>query len=147
MNRALAIFGLFLLVGFTHAQTPRGAALITTDGRGAAGELLVLNFTWAANATGEATQATGQIHGTIVRVVIAQAASGEDSAPTQSYDIDLTDRDSVNLLGTTGDDIDITAGTKNVTTGFSPATGGLSTLAVTNAGASGEGTVRVFFRR
>jgi hypothetical protein len=111
--------------------------------------------TWLSDAGGSATVASGlPVSGKIVRVVIIPA--GAPDAPTNLYDLTLTDSDGVDVLAGQGANAleatiwNLCPGTPlrdGTTVSVVPmVVDGVLTLNVTNAGDSKRGTVVVYVR-
>jgi hypothetical protein len=104
---------------------------------------------WTSNGSGAATE-TVSINGTILRFTTNPGST----APTDNYDITLTDEDGYDVLGGAGANRD-TATTESfvpqilgsdATTVFPVVVAGTLTLAITNAGDTKNGTVVIYHR-
>ena len=103
---------------------------------------------WTSSDKGNAGGYTDDIHGTIERIVYNPGSA----APTANYDMYLTDQDGVDLLNGTGVNLHTTTtlstittegdGTTNVPMAFT----GRATLAVSDAGSTKTGTLRIYVR-
>ena len=101
---------------------------------------------WTSHTDGTADGTVNGINGTILRVVTNPGAA----APTDGYDVTLTDEDGIDVLAGLGADRD-TANSENivpldVTSGLPFVVAGALTLSVTNAGSQKNGTVSIYFR-
>lgn len=111
-------------------------------------------FDWVSDAGGAATLASGTpVSGTIERIVIVPSAS---AAPTNLYDITLTDEDGIDVLAGQGANLSSSAASHvcpgvplkdGTTTSAVPiVVDGTLTLNVTNAGDTKAGSVAVYVR-
>jgi hypothetical protein len=111
-----------------------------------------IELAWVAHTDGSGTLTTGAINGTILRVTTNPAAN----APTDNYDITLTDADGVDVLAGQGTDLDTAnsasfcpgvAFTDGTTTSVVPiVVSGPLTLNLSNAGDSNEGSLVLYVR-
>lgn len=105
-----------------------------------------LTFAWTSSAGGAATvTSTGSHYGRVIEFVTIPGAGGE--APTDNYDITITDSDSVDVAAGALANRD-TANTEVVVpdTNAQRAVHGVLTVNVTNAGNANTGTVVVYYR-
>ncbi len=104
-----------------------------------------ITWAWTSTAGGAADLiTTGAYDGKIERLVTVPAAAG--SAPTDDYDITVTDGDSVDVLHGAGANRD-TANTEQVlASSLGIVAGDKLTLNVTNAGNAKSGTVHLYLR-
>lgn len=111
-------------------------------------------FDWTSDGSGNATVPSGvPVSGTIERIVVVPSAS---AAPTNLYDVTLTDADSVDVMAGQGANL-AASGNSHVcpgvplkdgtTTGVVPVcVDSILTLNVSNAGASKSGKIVVYVR-
>lgn len=109
-------------------------------------------ISWTSNATGEVTATITGIQGELLRAAYKPAVGA--ASPSNAYDLVITDDDGVDVLAGTGANLsNTTATTKSCmatasSSGYVPmAVAGGLTFTLTNAGASNQGTVRLYFRR
>lgn len=111
-------------------------------------------FEWTSDGSGNATLASGvAISGAIARVVFIPSAS---AAPTNLYDLTLTDADGVDVLSGQGANLSDTAASSvcpgiplkdgTTTSTILVIVNSVLTLNVSNAGASKSGKVVVYVR-
>jgi hypothetical protein len=150
MKRFFAVLVLVLISAGAWADTVTSGS-VSVSVEGFADSLQVRNIDWASDAAGRVTASLGGINGTIERVVVV-SDSGLTS-PTNLWDMTLKDRDSLDILGGKGANISVAAPKQilpvvvdNGTT-RSMATIGPHNLAITNAGNTRGGIVRVYLRR
>jgi hypothetical protein len=105
--------------------------------------------TWTSDGGGASSQ-TVSLNGTILRFTTDPGSA----APTDNYDIALTDEDGYDVLGGDGVDRDTTTtesfvpvilGGDGVTV-FPVVVAGTLTLSITNAGSAKNGTVTIYHR-
>jgi hypothetical protein len=106
-------------------------------------------LTWTSDGGGASSQ-TVSLNGTILRFTTDPGSA----APTDNYDIALTDEDGYDVLGGDGVDRDTTTtesfvpvilGGDGVTV-FPVVVAGTLTLSITNAGSAKNGTVTIYHR-
>lgn len=105
-----------------------------------------IRLTWTADAAGAVTADTEAVNGTILRVVFNPLAD----APTDNYDVTLTDEDGVDVLAGLGADRD-TANTECVfpvdtTSGLPFSVAGVLSLTIAAAGDSNDGEIILYVR-
>lgn len=121
---------------------------------GGRGRIRTITATWTSDASGDAAATTEKINGVLLKGVTDPAAGG--SAPTDDYDIALTDSDGANLLQGCADDLADrdTANTETVhflvsdgTAGIAvhPAVNSTVTVTVSNAGNTKSGTLVLYY--
>lgn len=126
------------------------AGTVTVTHGGFRDGLQKTSFAWLSDGSGNATVTTNQLSGTIEGVTFKpNTASGDQ--PDDNYDVSLKNEDAVDVLSSKGANLSDTNTTvHNEATASAvfpyPTTGGLD-LAVINAGAAKQGTIRVYFRR
>lgn len=135
------------------------AATVTYE-QYAPGEVECCTVTWTSNSAGAATATINGVRGEILGFQTnPSGASG--LAPTDNYDITLTDRDGFDVLGGLGADRDQTntervdttdlkdaaSGGGYVLPAFPRPTVGPLAFAVAGAGAANVGVFRVWYRR
>lgn len=129
-----------------------GTVTITQPRAGAGGIKRVV-FTWTSDASGNATGTTGNaIDGEIVRVVTNPGAT----APSDNYDVVITDADGVDVLGGAGANRDTANSEQTIpllettvgaaTYGNRIVVDGPLSLSISNAGDSKQGVVTVYYR-
>ncbi len=152
-----------VVVGLVFSVLPRfevaeaaGSSMYFTNPK--AGEYCKVVVTWVSDdATGAVSGTTPfEVWGELVRVVTDPGAAG--LAPTDNYDIVLTDSEGVNLLGLSHDDLvdRDTANTEQVypalrpdaatTVSAYPVVGGAITIAIAAAGNSNAGEIILYVR-
>lgn len=142
MRKTIAILALVLAAAISIPVIVLGQEVVT-ERTEYLGQIRVHNITWSADASGEASsEAVGRIEGEVLRLVFSPSASPD--APSANYDITLTDRDGYDVFGGSGANLSSTE-VKSSTASPSYVAGSY-TFAVANAGASGEGVVRIFTR-
>jgi len=110
-------------------------------------------WTWTSDASGNVSGTdTGRITGEILRVVTNPGAT----APTDNYDVVITDADGVDVLGGTGADRDTTSSEQFVpviqtvvgsnTYGSTVFVDSVLSLSITNAGNAKQGVVTMYLR-
>lgn len=108
------------------------------------GAVTVTRIAWTSSSGGAYTEAF-TIIGVILRVVFDPGSP----APTDNYDVTLTDAHGYEILSTVGADRD-TANTEGDTptnaAGFPIAVGGELTLTIANAGNAAQGVVTIYSR-
>jgi hypothetical protein len=126
----------------------------TADSSTAANGSIICRYTlaWTSHTDGTVALPTPTINGTILRVTFNPGAT----APTDNYDVTLTDEDGIDVLGGQGANRDTAnsesvcpglAFTDGTTTSVVPiAVAGTLTLNVSNAGDSKQGTVVLYVR-
>lgn len=116
-----------------------------------------VTIAWTSTSGGAADITLASISGWIIKGVTVPAGGG--SAPTDNYDIDITDANSVNILSNckTGLHDRDTANTEEVyffvlnqdatalSTGCSPVVSGALTVSITNAGNAKSGTLILYY--
>ena len=104
-----------------------------------------IKLAWTSDGSGDATGATSSAYdGKVIALVTVPAGGG--SAPTDDYDITLTDSDSVDVLIGGGANRD-TATTEVVAeASLGAVAGSVLTFTVANAGATKAGTAYVYIR-
>lgn len=131
------------------ADVTSGTLTVSQSGFGGSLERWTLD--WGSDASGNCLATVRPVQGTIERVVFAPDSGS--TSPTLNYDMTLTDIDGVDVLAGTGANLSnaVTASTvvteDDGTTYWPMATHGALTLAVTSAGASRGGIVRIYTRR
>ena len=144
------LFGLIL--GFTPwaGAAVTGTATITSDTPRIGESVRATTIAWDADGSGNCTQWVEGVAGQVVRIYIdpgANSSAPTGVAPSASYDVTLRDAYGFDALRGTGANLSATVN-KSVSW---PSSGewvqSTLTLAVTNAGASGEGTIRLVTRR
>jgi hypothetical protein len=105
-----------------------------------------MTLSWTSDSSGDATATTGAIFGTILRVATNPGAT----APTDNYDVTLSDADGFDILYGLGANRD-TANTESISpvdpvSGVPPVVAGPLSLSVSSAGASKVGTVVIYYR-
>lgn len=104
-----------------------------------------LKFTWVSASDGTATgTTTGAYDGKIENLTTVPAAAG--SAPTDNYDLTLTDSDGVDVLAGGGANRDTANTEQVVASSLGVTAGSVLTLNVTNAGDTKGGVVYVYIR-
>lgn len=104
-----------------------------------------VTFAWTSSAGGAADATTTKVYdGKIVGV--ATIPSGGGTAPTTLYDVAINDADGHDVLLGAGADRSATVTEFKAETVVGAIAGSALTLAVTNAGASKQGTVIVWVR-
>ena len=108
-----------------------------------AGPILVgtISIPWTSDSGGAATVAIAAFRGYIRRFVTDPAAAGD--APTDNYDITITDANGADVLAGTGADRD-TANSESVTPAQAILVDGALSLVVANAGNAKSGTVVLY---
>jgi hypothetical protein len=109
-------------------------------------------FSWTSDSSGNADATSEQVTGVILRV----AFNPGSAAPTDNYDVTLSDADGIDVLAGQGANRDTTTSEHicpgvalydGTTTSVVPvAVFSPLTLAVTNAGSAKTGTVTVYYR-
>jgi hypothetical protein len=108
------------------------------------GTVKKITFTWTASAGGAADATTDEVYDG--KLIGLTTDPGAGTAPTDNYDVVITDADGHDVLLGAGADRD-TATTEHVAEASLGAVAHSPlTLAVTNAGAGGEGVVIVYLR-
>lgn len=135
------------------------AATVTYE-QYAPGEVVCCSIAWIADSGGTASATINGVRGEILGFQTnPSGVSGE--APTDNYDVTLTDRDGYDVLGGLGANRDQTntervdttdlkdaaSGGGYVLPAFPRPTTGPLTFAVANAGAATVGVFRIWFRR
>lgn len=111
----------------------------------------VLTYNWTSNAAGNASKTSiWPISGYIVKVITNPGST----APTDNYDITLTNSDGIDVVhgelanrDTANSEEIVPVPSDNVTVYGGSAVSGLLTLNVSNAGDSKVGVVKVIFER
>jgi hypothetical protein len=109
-------------------------------------------LTWTSAADGTASYTTSLISGTLYRVVFNPGSA----APTDNYDVTLTDTDGIDVLSNQGQNRD-TANTEQICPGIAIYDGVTTStvpiclsstlvLAITNAGDTKNGTITLYLR-
>lgn len=115
----------------TQTETPRGA-------------INLIAYDWASSTGGEATHAaTIAINGEIMRAVFVP--DGSTTAPTDNYDVTLTDANGIDLLAGQGANLSATD-TIVVTDDIVPLFGSTLNLSVSNAGDSKGGLIYIYMK-
>lgn len=127
------------------------------DGGGLRASIRTVRIAWTSDdTTGAVTATTRKIAGRLIKAVTDPGAT----APTDDYDITITDEDSVDVLArcTTGLGNRDTANTEEVyftvlntdsiplSTSIAPVVCSKLTVAVTNAGNSKQGTIILYYQ-
>jgi len=141
---------LWIIAGLANAISV-STGTITVAKQGRSDTINRLTIDWLSDASGNGLATVTELSGTVERVVF----NPDDGAtsPTASYDITLTDVDSVDILNGKGANLSQTATTSvtaMATDGTTPrpmATSGDLTLTITSAGAARGGIIRIYFRR
>lgn len=128
---------------------------VTVDlGRGYSGgkPIRKVRLDWTSDSSGNASQTFGSIEGTIVRVVTNPGST----APTDNYDMTITDEDGYDILAGQGSNRDTSTTesfvpgipfTDGTTTSVAPVVvDGNLTLTISNAGATKDGSVVLYVR-
>ena len=111
--------------------------IVTTEISG--GEFEEVKFAWISSAGGAADATSVKVYsGRVLECVIVPGAAGD--APTDLFDVTVTDQDSVDVLYGRGANCS-NADTTVINAGLGVAVNSALTLAVTNAGAANTGTV------
>lgn len=108
------------------------------------GNVHKIKWTWISTAGGAADLVTTKAYGGIVRNLRTVPAGG-GSAPTDDYDITITDPDGLDVMLGAGANRD-TAVTENAVPGSTSTAHGKLTLNVTNAGATKGGTATLYIQ-
>lgn len=104
-----------------------------------------ITWTWVSTAGGAADgQTASAFDGKIERLVTVPAAAG--SAPTDDYDITVTDADGVDVLLGAGANRDTANAEQVAAASLGIVAGDRLTLNVTNAGNAKSGTVHLYIR-
>jgi hypothetical protein len=104
-----------------------------------------IKFAWTSAADGTASGATTKPYDGKVYLLTTVPAGG-GSAPTDNYDLTITDSDSVDVLAGAGADRD-TANTEQVVgTSLGAVAGSVLTINVANAGNAKSGTCYLYIR-
>lgn len=113
-------------------------------------DVVTYDIAWTSTALGAVTATVPGVVGTIGRVSFVPGSP----TPTTLYDITLKDEDGFDVLAGLGGDLSVAATTSKVpligdgTTTQQPVlVNGTMTLAITNAGASKQGVLRLYMRR
>lgn len=118
------------------------------------GPIVKIIGAWTSDGDGNASATTGKVSGWLVKGATNPGAT----APTDDYDIAITDADGVNVLSACDDDLQDrdTANSEEVyflvkdhagtplAQSLHPVVNGVLTVAVSNAGASKEGVVTLY---
>jgi hypothetical protein len=103
MKKLIAVLALLLVF---VASTAMGAGSVTVTRSKGSGDALYVLFTWIGNATGggqvPSTSSSPSFGETYSGCVFAIETNPGSPAPTDDYDITLTDTDGVDLLGGQG---------------------------------------------
>lgn len=109
-------------------------------------DVIRIDIAWVSNATGDCTFGI-DLYGDLLRV----SSDPGTASPTAAYDLDLLDSDSINVLGTAGDNLSATASASTTLTAAATPDGyplaGTYTFDIDAAGDSKEGVIRFFIRR
>jgi hypothetical protein len=100
---------------------------------------------WTSDGSGNYTETLTGIIGVILRVVFDPGST----APTDNYDVTLTDAHGLELLGTVGADRDTANSEGNTpanTAGFPIAVAPPLYLSISNAGSAKTGTIYIYTR-
>lgn len=130
--------------------------MTSTLDAGAGNGIRVVTVAWTSDASGNATGTTPKLIGRLIKAVTVPAAAG--SAPTDNYDIALTDEQSVDVLGGVQSNIQNrdTANTEEVyflvkdaagtplAQSIHPLVCNVLTVSVTNAGNAKSGTIYLY---
>ena len=154
MRRCVLAIILVLFTFSAQAATVTSGSLTVTQTKTEPDARLFLNcvtLDWLSDASGNCTASLTEINGTIERIVF----NPDDGAtsPTAAYDVTLKDVDDVDVLNGKGANLSASATTSVVATSTDSTTylpmAALAplSLAVTNAGASNGGIIRIYFRR
>ena len=144
--------GLALIAALAIAQPAIGAGTVTVSNQhqDAHASSYAVTFTWVADGSGNADAVAYFPYGAYITRVVTDPGA---TAPTADYDITLTDTDSYDVMGGTLADRHTTTTEQVVPTVHSDGTNtifgavhiiGAITLNVSNAGAAGNGIVRVY---
>lgn len=117
------------------------------------GMIRKITATWTSDGSGDAAATTDKIVGYLLKGVTIPSGA---AAPTDNYDITITDSDSLNVLGNCADDLidRDTANTEEVHFLISDGTAGISshppvcsplTVTVANAGDTKAGTIVLYY--
>lgn len=158
MRKALLLLSLLLLPTLSHAEnlTVTTYTLTATSGsivlsvQRITPSLTCYSYAWTSNSAGFAGPANFPMNGYISRLVAIPSPSGATN-PTDSYDITLTDIDSVDLTAGKGTNLNKYA-TSNIIPLFGNGTttntlipvNGRTTFLAQNAGNAKTGTYRVY---
>lgn len=128
------------------------AGTIVQTHTGNRGSLECLSIAWTAGtdaAAGTVAATISRIEGTIEKIVFVPGTT--TTQPDDNYDVTLSDQDGFDVLRGKGANLDEATNTEHDCITGTPVyhypTMGLLTLAISGAGASNTGTIRVFFRR
>lgn len=154
---AVALMGATKTLSTTQPTTGACESFVQFDDQDAAlpmSNIAIMTLDWTSNADGSCTASIPAVFGEILRVV---TVPGEDTAkPSDNYDLVLSDRDGLDLLNSLGANRDETNAeqfvprltiTTNVESVPLVMGGGFVELAVTNAGDSKSGRVRIYLKR
>lgn len=159
MKRRLTLFAALLLIAVSaRADTvtfsttaTTGTAVITLDytrnwTNGSPSNTMTVSVAWTSSADGNVTIVLPPLSGIIAKVVTDPGST----APSDNWDMVLTDVDGFDAFGGSGANRD-TANSEAfkpfVSTTGDAVIYGTSTLAITNAGDSKTGTVKLYIRK
>lgn len=157
MTRSMLALFILALVGVAHADetsvtVTTGTATLAVSRHDALGNpnIIAIRLTWESSADGNVIVQTARFHGTLLRVVINPASD----APTDNYDLTITDEDGADILQALGANRD-TANTEqlvpligNGTTTAQPVSfANQLTFNITNAGDANNGEIVLYVER
>jgi hypothetical protein len=129
------------------------SALITENAKASAAPVRKLVISWTSDGSGNATGNTGGINGVVLCVVFDP---DDSAAPTDQYDVTLSDENGVDILAGQGANLSSSASsavcpgiafTDGTTASTVPrAVCGDLSLSVSNAGDTKKGQVVIYFR-
>jgi hypothetical protein len=139
VRRSLAVL---LALALCLLPLPAQAAGTVTVVENQATHIKRIKWTWVSTAGGAADLVTTLSY---TGQIVALVTDPGTAAPTDNWDLTITDQDGVDVLNALGANRD-TANTEQVVTGMGVVVGQSLTLNVTNAGDSKEGVVYLYLK-
>jgi hypothetical protein len=150
MKKLIVVLALLLVF---VASTAMGAGTVTVTTLNGSGDAIIVQFSWIANAAGAATvpatSSSTKWPTAYSGCIYAMETNPGSTAPTDNYDITLTDSDGVDLLGGQGANRD-TANSEMVPAkigtvfGCAPTQDAFTLNITNNSVNSATGTVKVY---
>ena len=150
---ALIAIVLWPLIARASVTASTGTVTETNEGRSRSGEVFCHTYAWLSDEDGDCVATISDLRGEILRVVINP--DGGATAPTTLYDVTLTDRDAVSVIGSAGANLSATVtseytglvGDGGVVAAIPRAVFGDLALSIEGAGDSNGGIIRIYMRQ
>jgi hypothetical protein len=140
----------FAMVAPSYASVTVTSGTVTVAVEEMRGGIRVVSYSWTCDSGGNVVATTNDIEGEIRRFVVNPADGA--SSPTDNYDLTVTDRDSIDIIGGQGANLSQSTNTNTVctvndgTTYMALVTRGTHTITITNAGNAKSGVIRFYTR-